>query len=137
MTDCIFCKIAAGEIPSDKIYEDEKVFAFLDLRPTSRGHALVIHKTHSDNFLATPDEILGELIPMVKKIAGGIMKVTGAAGFNVTTNNGPAAGQVVFHLHFHIIPRYEHDGLKLFPQHESDPATRKELAEEISKHLMQ
>jgi histidine triad (HIT) family protein len=133
--DCIFCKIAAGEIPAEKIYEDDKILAFLDLKPSSRGHALVIHKFHTADFASTPDGILNEIVPAVKRIAAGIMKATGAAGFNLTTNNGPAAGQVVFHLHFHIIPRYAGDGLKLFPQHESEKSKRQMLAEEIKKNL--
>src|SRR5690349_19863886 len=134
--DCIFCKIAAGESPADKVYEDDKVVAFLDLRPSNKGHSLVIHKTHTNDLQSTPDEILTELMPRVKKIAAAIMKTTGASGFNLSINNGYAAGQVVFHLHFHIIPRYENDGLKLFPQKDSEFSTRKALAEEIKKNLI-
>ncbi len=126
--DCIFCKIVANEIPSSKIYEDEDVVAFLDLHPSSKGHALVVPRIHTEDFLSTPDQELSKVIVKVKKIADGIVKATGAAGFNLNVNTKPAAGQVIFHLHFHIIPRYQNDGLKLFPQHESEPKTREELA---------
>jgi histidine triad (HIT) family protein len=133
--DCIFCKIVAGEIPADKIYEDEKVLAFLDLRPSNKGHALVIHKTHSDDLLSSTDSILNDLMPAIKKVAAGILKATGALGFNLSANNGQAAGQVIFHLHFHIIPRFANDGLKLFPQKDSEKSARQQLAEEIKKNI--
>ncbi len=135
MDDCIFCKIVKGEIPSSKVYEDNDVFAFLDLRPSSRGHTLVVPKVHTADFLETSDMELIKTIVKVKKIAQGVMDGTGAAGFNLNVNTKPAAGQVIFHLHFHIIPRYEHDGLHLFPQHESETKTRTELAEQISKYI--
>jgi histidine triad (HIT) family protein len=135
MEDCIFCKVVSGQAPADRVYEDEKVIAFLDLRPTSRGHALVIHKTHTTDLLNTPDDLLEEMMPKVKKIAAGIIKTTGASGFNLSVNNGFAAGQVVFHFHFHIVPRYENDGLKLFPQKDSEFAGRKNLADEIKKNI--
>ena len=134
--DCIFCKIAAGISPADKVYEDDKVVAFLDLRPSNKGHTLIVHRTHTNDLLSTPDDILLELMPRVKKIAAAILKTTGASGFNLSINNGFAAGQVVFHLHFHIIPRYENDGLKLFPQKDSEFATRKALAEEIRNQIV-
>ncbi len=135
MEDCIFCKIIRNEIPSDKIYEDEDIFAFLDLRPTSRGHALVVPKIHSKDFLETTDDELSKVIVKVKKIAAAVMDGTGAAGFNLTTNTRAAAGQAVFHLHFHIIPRYQNDGLPMFPHHESEPKTRAELADHIKKFI--
>jgi histidine triad (HIT) family protein len=135
--DCIFCKIVSNEVPSSKIYEDDEVVAFLDLRPSSKGHALVVPRQHSADFLESSDQLLVKIVPKVRKIAEGIMKATGAAGFNLTVNNGAAAGQVIFHLHFHIIPRYSNDGLKLFPQHDSEFKTRNELAEHIKKQIAQ
>lgn len=135
MTDCIFCQIIKGEIPADKIYEDEKAVAFLDLRPSSRGHSLIVHKIHSQDFLGSSEDLLCELMPRIQKTARAILRTTGATGFNLTTNNGAAAGQVIFHLHFHIIPRYEHDGLKLFPQQDSEKISRQSLAEAIRKNL--
>lgn len=133
--DCIFCQIASGQAPADKIYEDESVVAFLDLRPSNKGHALLIHKQHTNDLLSSPDQILSELLPKARKVAAAILKATGASGFNLSINNGLAAGQIVFHLHVHIIPRYENDGLKLFPQKDSELATRKNLASEIKKNI--
>lgn len=135
MTDCIFCKIVAGVIPSDKIYEDEDVFAFMDIRPVARGHALVVPKKHSEDFLSTGDQVLEDMIPKVKKIAGAVMKAVNADGINVSTNHGAAAGQIIFHLHFHIIPRFNKDGLEPWPHQESEPKTRQEIAEIIKKNL--
>lgn len=103
--DCIFCKIISGEIPTNKIYEDDKVLAFLDLRPKAPGHTLVIHKNHTADFMSTSDGILSELMPELKLIAERQMKEVGATGFNLSVNNGASAGQEIFHLHFHIIPR--------------------------------
>lgn len=102
--DCIFCKIASGEIPTTKVYEDDVVFAFLDQHPKSRGHTLVIPKVHSDDLVSTRDEVLSQMLPKIKMIAQKQMNETGAAGFKLSVNNGESAGQEVFHLHFHIIP---------------------------------
>ena len=132
--NCIFCKIAGGAIPCDKIYEDNASLAFLDLRPVSKGHALVIPKAHSADFLSSNDEVLAELMPKVKKIGQALMKAVNAQGINITSNNGPAAGQVVFHLHFHLIPRFNSDGLVQWPHHDSEPKTRAELANLIKKY---
>ena len=114
MNDCIFCKIISGSIPSSKIYEDDTTFVFLDIRPTNRGHALVIPKEHYKNIFDTPEETMCALIKTSKKIASGVKSAVGADGINVYMNNDPAAGQVVFHTHIHIIPRFEKDGLKLW-----------------------
>ncbi|OGE80081.1 MAG: hypothetical protein A2660_00320 [Candidatus Doudnabacteria bacterium RIFCSPHIGHO2_01_FULL_45_18] len=133
--DCVFCKIIAGEIPSDKVYEDEFVLSFLDLHPVMPGHTLIMPKQHSDGFLSTDDEILRQLVPEMKKIAKAVMQVTSAHGVNISTNHGAAAGQSVFHLHFHIIPRFDKDGLKPWPHQESEPKSRKEIAEAIKKQL--
>jgi len=108
--DCIFCKIIAKEIPSEIIYENDKVFAFLDTNPVNPGHTLVIPKTHNENLIDTEDELLCEIILTVKKIAPAIIKAVGAEGYNLGVNSGTVAGQVVFHTHFHIMPRFEGDG---------------------------
>ncbi|OGE73816.1 MAG: hypothetical protein A3I07_02125 [Candidatus Doudnabacteria bacterium RIFCSPLOWO2_02_FULL_42_9] len=135
MKDCIFCKIAAGEIPSDKIYEDDKVVAFMDIRPVSRGHALVLPKLHAADIVETPDDVIADVMKQAKRIAVSIQHALNADGFTISTNRGEAAGQTVFHLHFHIIPRYRKDGLKPWPHQETEPRTRTQLAEEIKKHL--
>lgn len=133
--DCIFCKIVSGEISSDKIYEDEDVFAFVDIRPVSKGHTLVVPKNHFSDFLQTDDMDLQKLVVAAKKIAQAAVKVTGASGFNLHINTGSAAGQVVFHTHFHIIPRFKGDGFKLWPHSETEPKTRAEIAKEIKKFI--
>jgi histidine triad (HIT) family protein len=135
MSDCIFCKIASKEIPADIIFEDDKVVAFMDASPVTKGHALLIPKSHSSDLPGTPDEDLASLIIYAKKIAVGVVKAIPAAGFNTSINTGAAAGQTVFHTHFHIIPRFANDGLKSWPHLESEPKTRAEMAAEIKKFL--
>lgn len=103
--DCVFCAIAAGEIPSFKVYEDDLVLAYLDINPFSFGHTLVIPKEHSTGLLDTPPEALKEIIVRVQKVAAHIKTALPCDGFNVLQNNGEAAGQTVHHLHFHIVPR--------------------------------
>ena len=104
MVDCLFCKIIKGEIPSHKIYEDENVYAFLDISAKVVGHTLVVPKKHCVNILDCGEEYLNFVINAVKKIANHYMK-QGFTGFNLQVNNGESAGQEVPHLHFHILPR--------------------------------
>ncbi len=113
MEDCIFCKIVKGEIPSHKIYEDDLVYAFLDVKPVSAGHILVIPKDHCDNIFDCPENILFQIIKISKKIAQLAKEKLGADAVNIANNSGKEAGQEVFHLHFHIVPRYKDDGMKL------------------------
>ena len=134
-SDCIFCKIIANEIPSDKVYEDDNVVAFLDIKPVSRGHVLVVPKKHSADLLSVDDETLGVLMPIVKKIGQATMDAVNAQGINITTNNGAASGQVIFHLHFHLIPRFSNDNLTPWPHHDSEQKTRTEIAEAVRKQL--
>ncbi|MDP4001235.1 MAG: HIT family protein [bacterium] len=131
MEDCIFCKIINREIPADIVYEDEYAVAFLDIRPVSKGHTLLVPKNHSHDLLDSDDETLKNLMFVVKKVSRALLKATGAKAFNLGTNNGEDAGQDVFHLHFHLIPRYKNDQLKGWPHHESDAKDRVELAEHI------
>jgi histidine triad (HIT) family protein len=107
MKDCLFCKIVAGEIPSTKVYEDEKCLAFMDIGPVVQGHALVVPKEHFANLAEATDEVAAHLICVARKIAVAQMKALGADGFNVITNQGAVAGQTVGHLHFHVIPQFE------------------------------
>ena len=106
-TDCIFCKIVAGEIPCTKVYEDETTMAFMDIGPVVKGHTLVIPKEHHDPITEVPDAILSDVIITAKKIARAQKKGLNADGINVTQANGKSAGQEVPHIHFHIIPRFE------------------------------
>lgn len=111
--DCIFCKIAAGEIPSKTIYEDEKYRVILDLGPATRGHALLLPKNHYANLFELPEEDAKEVICLAKKMATIMKDKLGCDGFNLVQNNGEAAGQTVFHFHMHLIPRYENDGQEI------------------------
>ena len=103
--NCIFCKIIAGKIPTLKVYEDKDVMAFLDIAPANKGHTLIVPKKHSKDMLEDNNKDLAA-----------VMKAVSAEGFNFIANTGPVAGQVVFHTHFHIIPRFENDGLKHWPK---------------------
>ena len=110
MEQTVFDKIVNGEIPCNKIYEDNYCIAFLDLHPVNIGHALVIPKKHSRNIFDTEDIIVEHLFRVAKKIAISLQKVVGAEGVNIIMNNEPAAGQEIFYCHIHIIPRYINDG---------------------------
>lgn len=108
--DCIFCKIVAGEMPCNKIYEDEQTLAFLDIRPLHPGHTLVIPKEHSRNILEISDESYRAVASTCRKVAEAIKESLQSDGINVHMNNELSAGQVVFHTHVHVIPRYKDDG---------------------------
>ena len=112
MDDCVFCKIVKKEIPSDKIYEDDNFFAFLDINPNNPGHSLIIPKYHYKNLYEFPDGVLSEIAPLIKKLAVAVKKGINADGINIIMNNNGAAGQIVPHAHFHIIPRFADDGLR-------------------------
>ena len=125
--NCIFCAIAAGEIPSFKIYEDDAFLAYLDINPFSRGHTLVIPKAHYEGLLDAPDETLAALVSRVRKVAAHIKDRLGCDGFNILQNNGEAAGQTVRHIHFHIVPRWNGDPL-VFENSKGDMESLKALA---------
>lgn len=108
--DCIFCKIANGEIPSRTIYEDEKFRVILDLGPATRGHALVLPKEHFANVFELPEDWCRDAFVLAKRMAAQMTQKLGCVGFNLVQNNGEAAGQTVPHFHIHLIPRYEDDG---------------------------
>ena len=112
-TDCIFCKIIAGEIPSFKLYEDDDTFAFMDINPANEGHALVIPKEHAADVHAISDAAISATAMTAKRVASAIEKTLGPDGINLVQANGPAAAQSVFHFHMHILPRRKEDGLKL------------------------
>lgn len=130
MSDCIFCKIAAGEIPSATIYEDDDFRVILDLGPAARGHALILPKEHYANITEIPDELLGKAMVLAKKIVTYMMKALPCDGYNVVQNNGEAAGQTVFHFHIHLIPRYRNDSVGVtWKQGELTDECRKEIME--------
>ncbi len=113
MSDCVFCKIVLGEIFSFKVFESENAFAFLDINPASKGHSLVVPKKHFENFEDVSEQVLKELILSVQRTAKAVKKAVGCSGFNIFVSNGKSAGQVIFHLHFHIVPRFENDSVGL------------------------
>lgn len=134
--DCVFCKIAKGEIPCDKVYEDADTFAFLDINPINPGHTLVIPKKHFNNILDTPPEIFSKVMLIVQKLSKPIMKITKAEGLGIGINNGKAAGQVVNHLHVHIMPRFDNDGYKSWER--TKPISKQDtegLSQRISEQL--
>ena len=111
MENCIFCKIANGVIPSATLYEDEDFRVILDLGPASKGHALILPKTHAANIYEISDEMAAKAMVLAKKMASKLTEVLNCDGFNIVQNNGEAAGQTVFHFHMHLIPRYKNDGV--------------------------
>lgn len=131
--DCIFCKIANGEIPSNTVYEDEHYRAILDLSPATKGHTLILPKDHFENLFDADKPTVEGVMKMAQKIGSAMMKTLGCDGINVVQNNGAAAGQTVKHLHVHLIPRYEGDGqIVTWKQNESDPEEQKEIAARIA-----
>lgn len=113
MSDCIFCKIANGEIPSCTVYEDDDFKAFLDLGPATKGHTLILPKKHAANLFELPDETASKLMIVAKSLASKLKDKLGADGMNLVQNNGEVAGQTVMHFHLHLIPRYEGDNQKI------------------------
>ncbi len=109
MSDCIFCKIANGEIPSATLYEDRDFRVILDLGPATKGHALILPKTHYADLTEIPEELAGKATALAKKIVTAMKTALPCDGYNVVQNNGLAAGQTVFHYHVHLIPRYTDD----------------------------
>ena len=108
--NCIFCKIANGEIPSRTVYEDEQFRVFLDLGPATRGHALVVPKDHYADLFAIPEDVRAKAAQTAQKVGASLKEKLQADGVNIVQNNGAAAGQTVDHFHIHIIPRYKDDG---------------------------
>ena len=113
MDSCIFCKIAAGQIPSATLYEDDDFRVILDIAPAAKGHAILLLKKHAANLFEADDDILAKALPVVKKVSAALCKTLNCDGINILQNNGEAAGQTVFHLHIHMIPRYENDTVKI------------------------
>jgi histidine triad (HIT) family protein len=130
---CVFCKIVKGEIPSYKIYENKNVLAFLDISQVTPGHTLVIPKKHYENIFELDEKISGELFKATNEIAKKLQKKLQINALNIINNNGPLAGQEVFHYHIHLLPRYENDNVKFnYPKHEFD----KQKLEEIHKKIL-
>lgn len=139
MSDCIFCKIANGEIPAAKVFENEHVFAFLDISQVTKGHTLVIPKIHKENVFELTPDIAKNVFEAVPAITNAIKEEFNPIGLNVVNNNGELAGQSVFHFHIHLIPRYgQGDGFgAVWKTHNEDytPKELQDIAAGIGKHL--
>ena len=135
MPDCIFCRIAQGQLPAARVLETPGVLAFLDIAPVNYGHTLVIPKVHYQNLLELPDELWTEMGQVSRRVAQALRATLDAQGFNIGMNNFEAAGQVVFHAHIHVIPRYFSDGLKLFPQESYKPGDLEKTAAQLRQAL--
>ena len=135
MNECIFCKIIKGDIPSEKIYEDNDFLAFLDITPVNPGHTLLIPKEHCQDLFEIPDATLCNIGPVIKKLARAIKDGTKADGINIGMNNSPAAGQIIFHAHIHIMPRFSDDGYKLWHGKKYIGEKFKKIAGDIKKFL--
>jgi len=136
MSDCIFCKIVEGAIPSTKLFEDDLAIAILDINPITFGHSLYIAKEHYPTLLNVPEGELGDIIKNLQKVVSALLKATGCEGFNIIQNNTRCAGQLVPHLHFHLIPRRSGDPIRFNWQ--IQPYQKEEsqkLAEDIKKQL--
>lgn len=131
MEDCIFCKIIKGDIPCEKLYENEHVIAFLDIAPVNKGHALVVPKVHHKDLLDMPEKLFEEVGMVAKKVAKAQISALKADGFNIGQNNGKAAGQDVFHFHMHVIPRFENDGHKPWSHEKYNEGEMAELGKKI------
>jgi histidine triad (HIT) family protein len=133
---CIFCRIARKQAPASCVYEDEKVMAFLDVRPLNEGHTLVIPKAHYDTIFEIPEELIAYLHCIVKRVSFAVKKAVKADGISIFQQNGKAAGQEIFHLHVHVVPRYE--GQKLARFGEISEVNREKLdqnAANIRRHI--
>lgn len=136
--NCLFCKIISGEIPSKKVYEDDTVFAFLDIYPASEGHTLVAPKKHYSNFTDMSAEDVASLFEAARKITAAVEKAFSAQGSNIGINNGEVAGQEVPHVHVHVIPRKKGDGgrgIKSIVWTEPDITNLERIAEKIKEAL--
>lgn len=134
--DCIFCKIAKGEIPSATIYETSEFKVMLDVAPANRGHALIIPKEHFDNIFEIDGETAGKLFSLATVVARALKEETGCEGMNIVQNNGEVAGQTVNHFHLHLIPRDKNDGISLtWKQKETDSSEQEQLAKAIRKRI--
>ena len=134
--DCVFCKIVSGQIPSIKIFENEHVLAFLDIGPISDGHTLVIPKQHYERLDQADPQVMAEVAKVLPVLSAAVTKAVDAEGYNVLCNNGSVAGQVVEHVHFHIIPRCANDGVfNRWPSYQYAENKADQISEKIKQNL--
>lgn len=136
MSDCIFCKISGGEIPSTTLYEDDSFRVIFDLGPASKGHALILSKKHFDDVFSMDEETASKVFVVAAKVAKAMKEVLKCDGMNILQNNGTIAGQTVFHFHMHLIPRYEGDGINIgWTPKTADAEVLAQLSDAIGKAL--
>ncbi|MBI4596663.1 MAG: HIT family protein [Candidatus Tectomicrobia bacterium] len=111
--DCLFCKIIQGELPCERIYEDKDILAFLDLYPINEGHVLIVTKEHFQGLLELPADKLSKLAIVMQRVASAVKEAYGLRGFNILLNDGRIGGQAIPHIHFHVIPRFYGDGVRV------------------------
>jgi histidine triad (HIT) family protein len=135
--ECIFCKIVSGEIPAVKVLDEESVLAFMDINPSSKGHMLVVPKNHAENIFEIAESDLATLIKAVKKCAGAAKDALRAEGLTILQLNGKASDQIVPHLHVHVIPRWENDGLSVstWEMKPGDMEEIQDIARKIREHI--
>ena len=134
--DCIFCKIAAGEIPSTTIYENDEFRVFFDINPASKGHCLIVPKQHYNDIFDMDEETAGKLFALATKVARSLKAELNCEGMNIVQNNGTIAGQTVFHFHLHLIPRYTGDTVKVeWKPGEADIEELQVLAQAVGKNI--
>ena len=127
MSDCVFCRILKGEIPAQKVFEDDRAVGLLDINPVAPGHTLVLPRAHHETWTDLPPELAAHLAHVAQTVARGVVKAAGAQGFNLLMNNHRCSGQAIPHAHFHVIPRKTDDGVKYgWP-------TKPALADELAK----
>jgi histidine triad (HIT) family protein len=131
MNSCIFCRIAQKRVPANLVYEDGKAMAFLDIRPLNEGHTLIIPRLHYENIFDIPQELIMHIQGVTKRVALAVKKATQADGISIMQQNGKAAGQEIFHLHVHVIPRFE--GQKLPKFSETSEASIEKLSQTAAK----
>ncbi|OJI09627.1 MAG: HIT family protein [Candidatus Vogelbacteria bacterium CG10_big_fil_rev_8_21_14_0_10_49_38] len=136
MTDCLFCRIAEKEIASYVVYEDETWLAFLDINPVNLGHTLLVPKQHRRNLFDLPADLASKLGPVLQKLAGAVKSGAQADGLNVIWNNEPAAGQIIFHAHVHLVPRFVGDGLEPWPGRRDQTKADFEQTEQAIKQAL-
>jgi histidine triad (HIT) family protein len=136
--DCIFCKIVAGEIPAVKVLDEEQVLGFMDINPASRGHMLVIPKKHAENIFEISEADLSAVMGAVKRCAGALKQVVEAEGITVLQLNGKASDQLVPHIHVHIMPRWENDGMSVsrWEMGKGDVEELQQIARKIQEYLL-
>jgi histidine triad (HIT) family protein len=129
--DCLFCKIIRKEIPATIIHENDRVIAFLDIKPVNPGHLLIVPKKHFDDYVSTSEDALREMAVAAKRMGQAVMLALGVPGFNLGVNNGRVAGQLVDHVHLHLMPRFEHDGYELWHGKIYKEGEMEEVAEKL------